>query len=447
MNRYQCLCCATMICWSLCVASVQAAPVTGGTGPGGFGTTDGTSSLEWWLKADAITGLANGQVVGSWNDQSGNGRNVTGNGQVWQITVQNNLPAILFSAGQTPFRSLTSMTAGTVYVVAQYDPPTFTNYQGVFNANGADDGSDIYFTGNAGGGGQTWWPQTQLDGRYVDGSLQGVTIPSFNKYNILSGTDSTPTSFSDWTIGRDRNIVGREWQGHVSEVIVHDRVINQAERIILDNHMSAKYNIALDISGANTQNRYSGDDNAKGDYDFGVFGVLNVGGVSVTNSGMDGFGIEAMPGVNQGALAGYSVLNNSILNTVTGLGDHLYAANRWDRSWYVDSSESFGATLAFNAIDAGLASLDPNESYYLIHRDTLVGDWSALGQGTVSGDTITFQVDTLLSGYYTIAFNITYLPEPSSLTIFAFGAICLASRSSRRRQHAMNGFEAATAGN
>ena len=198
--------------------------------------------------------------------------------------------------------------------------------------------------------------------------------------------------------------------------------------------MSAKYDIALDTSGTGTQNRYSGDDNSKGDYDFGVFGVLNIGGVSVTNSGMDGFGIEGTPGLNQGALAGYKVLNNSILSGIDfGLGPHLNA-DVWERSWYVDSSETFGATLAFNSIDAGLTSLDPNESYYIIYRDTEVGDWTTLGVGAVSGDTITFQVGSLLSGYYTIAFNITYLPEPSSLTIFACGAVCLASRSRRKQR-------------
>jgi len=432
MKRYLAIVAVVSISLMYCLQNVQAAPITGGTGPGGIGTTDGTSSLEWWLKADAITGLVNGQVVGSWNDQSGNTRNVTGNGQTWQTGVQNNVPSILFSGAQNPFQSLTAMTVGTVYVVAQYLPTTFTNYQGLFNGGAGAVGEDgIYFTGNTPT--SSWYPTTQLT-RYVDGSLKGTAIPNLNKFNIYSGTDSTPQTLSDWIIGRDRNNGGRNWNGYVSEVIVHDTALNTPQRIILDNHVSAKYNIALDLTGANTQNRYDGDDLAQGNYDAGVFGVLNVSGVSVTNSGMDGFGIEGTPGVNQGAMAGHQGLANSILNTPLSLGNHLYAESRWARDWYVDSDASFGATIAFNSVDAGLASLDANESYYILYRDSLVGDWTALGEGVVSGDTITLQLDTLLTGYYTIALNVTYLPEPSSLTIFGFGAICLAAKSRRRRQ-------------
>src|SRR6478735_3000139 len=48
------------------------------TGPGGVGTTDGTSSLKVWLRADknvytdaGVAKAANGQAVQQWNDQSG----------------------------------------------------------------------------------------------------------------------------------------------------------------------------------------------------------------------------------------------------------------------------------------------------------------------------------------------------------------------------------------
>ncbi|MDB6155081.1 MAG: hypothetical protein JWL90_3534 [Chthoniobacteraceae bacterium] len=63
------------------LAAIIALPSSGravtiGDGPGTIGTTDGSSQLELWLKADAL-GLADGSPVSVWNDASGNGRNLT----------------------------------------------------------------------------------------------------------------------------------------------------------------------------------------------------------------------------------------------------------------------------------------------------------------------------------------------------------------------------------
>ena len=86
------------------------------------------------------------------------------------------------------------MTAGTVYVIARYTPTTFTNYQGLFNAGGAvpNDGSDLYFTGDASGTGLNWYPQTQMNSRYVDGKLQGVTIPNLTNSTSIPAPIALP---------------------------------------------------------------------------------------------------------------------------------------------------------------------------------------------------------------------------------------------------------------
>ena len=47
-----------------------------GTGPGGVGTTDGSSRLELWLRADSLAGTADSEVT-NWPDLSGNGRDAT----------------------------------------------------------------------------------------------------------------------------------------------------------------------------------------------------------------------------------------------------------------------------------------------------------------------------------------------------------------------------------
>src|SRR5262245_55367626 len=52
------------------------ATITGGTGPGGFEFTNGSSELEIWLDATDVnangTTVANGALVSNWQDKSGN---------------------------------------------------------------------------------------------------------------------------------------------------------------------------------------------------------------------------------------------------------------------------------------------------------------------------------------------------------------------------------------
>ena len=38
-----------------------------------------------------------------------------------------------------------------------------------------------------------------------------------------------------------------------------------------------------------------------------------------------------------------------------------------------------------------------------------------------------------MSGYYTIAFNLSYVPEPNSLAILGLGCVCLARKTRRQR--------------
>lgn len=64
----------------ICFAFVTFLPILGQTGPGGVGCEDGPEENQpWnvlWLKADALD-YENGDIVGTWEDQSGNGNDGT----------------------------------------------------------------------------------------------------------------------------------------------------------------------------------------------------------------------------------------------------------------------------------------------------------------------------------------------------------------------------------
>ncbi len=71
------------------------------TGPGGVGSDDGTSSLEFWYMAQGES-FSNGDLVGSVTDQSGNGRTLTAAGGerpsfTSTTAAANNMPSFLFN--------------------------------------------------------------------------------------------------------------------------------------------------------------------------------------------------------------------------------------------------------------------------------------------------------------------------------------------------------------
>src|SRR5690606_20975351 len=107
-----------------------------------------------------------------------------------------------------------------------------------------------------------------------------------------AGTAPTPATglnsitFTDLTVGWD--VGGRYLDGQIGEVVFYNTTLNAPQQRLVQNYMSSKYDTPL--AGID---HYDGDTGGNGNYDYGVFGVLNIGNVSVTNSGMDGFGIEA----------------------------------------------------------------------------------------------------------------------------------------------------------
>lgn len=113
------------------LSAVDGKSLSGLTAIDGFTIAGGppTSSLQLWLKADAITGLSDGDQITTWADSSGNGRNGTGvvdttNKPKWIATGgPNSTPRVLFAtnAGVGGYFTLpnfmTGYTQGHVFVV------------------------------------------------------------------------------------------------------------------------------------------------------------------------------------------------------------------------------------------------------------------------------------------------------------------------------------------
>ena len=80
---------------------------------------------------------------------------------------------------------------------------------------------------------------------------------SFRAYNngslisSITGNNATPSNHNWVTLGANSNSLSPVYSpyiGYVSEVQIYSEALNEAKRIILDNYLSAKYNISIGLA-------------------------------------------------------------------------------------------------------------------------------------------------------------------------------------------------------
>jgi hypothetical protein len=225
----------------------------------------------------------------------------------------------------------------------------------------------------------------------------------------------------------------RYFWGQMGEILIYDRTLNTAERVITDNYLSAKWGTAM---AANE--KYLGDANA--DHDFDVFGI-----------GEDAAGTVSPAGSL--AASGGGALGLTELNSSLDIGDYALAGHsgeahgfttadlpatadsRWTRDYYLDVTGTLDARLAFDFGDAGLGLPSDPDGYTLLYRAAPTGPFTDTGiAGAVSGDSVAFDLlalDTLDDGFYTIGTAV--VPEPTSLALLGAAAAGLVRGRGRRR--------------
>ena len=249
----------------LVVAGGLVGTVSAQTGPGGVGTSDGTSDLKLWLRAADLT-ASDGAPISTWPDVSGYGNGAT------QSTAANQ-PAFSSSAGPSGGAAvvfdpssgeqylngpISKSDALTIFALYSHKSGSVTNgtilevHDGGDNTSGTrnilqarvGESALAYFDGS-----------NTLTGTssYVGGTavIHGATHvgTNVNMYqdgeSVFSSTSQDANgSATAYRLGNDMT-GGNTIEGEAVEVVAYDRVLNAAERPIVENYLSAKYGVGL----------------------------------------------------------------------------------------------------------------------------------------------------------------------------------------------------------
>ena len=226
-----------------------------------------TSGLSLWVKADSITGLADGAAVSSWADLSGNGRNMaqaTGSKQpVYKVNIVNGLPIVRFTAAT--FQQLTNAT--------NFASPISVFYVG--KQTGGANGRVLTSVTN------NWllgfWSGARNQG-YFDGWVTPSGSPATDtNWHVFSAveTGSLSSVYGDGTLvaSNGNGVTGPNGLAigcfgvssecsntDVAEVIIYNGALSDSDRGKIESYLNSKYA----INGASTQTNYVKDSSGYG---------------------------------------------------------------------------------------------------------------------------------------------------------------------------------------
>jgi hypothetical protein len=429
------------------------------SGPAGI---ENSSTNVLWLKADSgVEGATEGAPVFMWRDQSGNHIDVEqttpARQPVYRSSLMNGMPAIAFdndhSTGQNDFmtapdNALLDNTSGyTIFTVTNMTNLDGSSARSILSKRTGIDGNQafmlFYYSNN--------YLSVDIDGTnnrfntspiaYTNhtGVLSTVqydgTLPAAQRSSVYNSGTFIKSAYeasafvsdkaSPLVLGATHIGDNRAFGGHMSEIIIYRTALNDASKAIINNYLSAKYNIPL-----SSNDKYAGDDPANGNYDREVAGIgreASGASTSFAASVAGGLGVLAHTGLETGdyILAGHASPSNSYtFSDVGGMSGPRNA--RWERIWYMDVTNTLAPVntdLEFDAQYGGVTLTAENTAadYVLLYRSAQTGDWTEVTTATaIVGTKVVFQnIDITADGYYTIG-NTNYPDAPLPVQLASF---------------------------
>jgi len=260
------------------------------TGPAGVGS-QATNPL--WLRANDITGISSGSPVNiNWTDVSGNNHHASQSTASYQpifiSSVVNGYPVVRFDGTDDLFFNSYSYNANTVFVIYNVSSSLQNSTQLGQAWGNYDNGAHIAMdarVGNLQGFSFDGVPLdvTQanygLNGSALVGPVSNSNTPAwqYDNYELLAVEYTAAKTISSQTIGSlysgasgSFNIGVHQFGGDIAEIIVFDYPLNNAERIVVENYLSSKYNIDIAVS----VDFYSNEST----HPYGITGIGQIGG-------------------------------------------------------------------------------------------------------------------------------------------------------------------------
>lgn len=218
------------------------------------------TNLEWWFKADEITGLNDGDKISTWPDSSVNGRDATQGNNTFRFTyktgIVNGLPVARCVGNLEEGMLISAFTANVPNTSLYYvvDPTLLTSQRSIVTANPSTaDLVNVYTQESAPGvfrhrfdyngislGSAIAVATLQLIGWIVDDP--GDTFSLYRNGALLEsdvGIDP-PLSASDWAIGAGDGSL-RCFAGDICEVMYYSVAHDEATRQEVEDYLNAKW--------------------------------------------------------------------------------------------------------------------------------------------------------------------------------------------------------------
>lgn len=225
-------------------------------------------NLALWLKADAITGLTDGQSVATWNDSSGNGRNVTQATGVYQPTYKTNIingkPVVRFDGSNDHLLQPVitgDPTALSLFVAAKRAASAGgqvlwghrSESTRLIQLTTNDDTTAVWQLRGSGNALQ----QLLITGTLTNWNIYTATFDKPNNNHVFrlnGGSQQTNTyAFGSETMTSTLETIGASntggygfyFNGDIAEIIVYSRALSTTERQQVEQYLAQKYAITL----------------------------------------------------------------------------------------------------------------------------------------------------------------------------------------------------------
>lgn len=333
-------------------------------GPGGVSSVNGGTSLALWLDADQLQGVGttnpdNGTSVDTWTDLSGNNDHYKSAG-VNRPTYNSvgTFNAVNFDNTAADPQYLTGayqdeQPYGTVFIAlkatdAGNNNPLLSNARASLKYEQNTNSGLIGYTDISNSTDYTSTLSAPFD---ADNIVSFHTDCATNVLNIYVGNNATTLTIGSTTNGIPLGQLGTASErvsGDIYEILAFNNAINTAQKILIDNYLSAKYG---SISIAN--NLYDEDETANGDFDYDVAGI---GRVDANNLHDDARGtgiirINTPSNLDDGEFLIWG--NNGQALAFTNTTDLPTAVlNKTERVWRVSEVNT-----SLNAVDVGTVDL------------------------------------------------------------------------------------------